>query len=341
MTKLWLKTILSLVLIVVSLFTVFRDAAGNLFASVGKWAEVLYEKQKNDVHPSELVGKWYYISGKKYLKPEFMELFENGTGWCNDNRDLSWKVENKYLKLYHLIYRYYKLSDSKLIMDSRYELRGSKLIIYYSINNDSNITTYVKEEDYEKAAMENIKNGSFTDVRDDKTYKTVEIGEQVWMAENLNYEAKGSICYENRPYNCDKYGRLYNWSTAKKSCPKGWHLPSNKDWDKLVTYVDDRTDMPSPYDSHTAGQYLKGGRWKGPSVWSSRHNIYGFSGLPGGWGEVKGKFYGIGCNGVWWSSSEDNIYGTYTRDMNCYRSDNITWGNTRKSSFHSVRCVQD
>ena len=153
--------------------------------------------------------------------------------------------------------------------------------------------------------------GTFTDPRDSKVYKTVEIGEQTWLAENLNYEAEGSVCYENNPANCAKYGRLYNWETAKTVCPKGWHLPSNAEWDKLFCFVDG--------DKGT--------------------NKYGFSSLPGGNGYSDGSFRNVG-NGYWWSTTEFGASYDYLRYIYYYYSNGYRDGGL-ESNLYSVRCLQD
>ena len=86
------------------------------------------------------------------------------------------------------------------------------------------------------------------DSRDGQTYKTVKIGKQVWMAENMNYDIKHSYCYDNNPENCEKYGRLYTWAAANYVCPEGWHLPTKEEFEILMSNVG---------EIETAGKMLK------------------------------------------------------------------------------------
>jgi len=208
---------------------------------------------------------------------------------------------------------------------------------------------------------------------------TVTIGEQVWMKENLNCYVSGSKCYgETDGYghiydpknvnttisnaeiqaNCTKYGRLYDWETAKKVCPSGWHLPSNKDWDKLVRYIDGDTGTYtseySAYESPTAGRYLKS-----KSGWNNSGNgedKYGFSALPSGGGKDRSwevayqysavDFRDVGYQGWWWSSSAYYYdYSTgrsdgYYWNMD-YRNDSVSYYRASSSVLYSVRCVQN
>jgi uncharacterized protein (TIGR02145 family) len=177
----------------------------------------------------------------------------------------------------------------------------------------------------------------FIDSRDGQKYRFAEIGEQTWMAENLNFAVEGSKCYENKPENCEKYGRLYNWETALKACPSGWHIPSNDEWDKLFRYVDGTSDTSSLYDSPVAGKHLKAA-----SGWNSEGSgtdDYGFSALPGGNYLVNG-FGRAGEYGNWWSADEYDSSFAYYRYIH-YSNERARWDYNGKSYLFSVRCIQD
>lgn len=173
---------------------------------------------------------------------------------------------------------------------------------------------------------------SFTDERDDHVYKCINIGNQVWMAENLAYKASnGCWAYKNDLNNVATYGYLYDWETAKKACPKGWHLPSDEEWTKLTDYL--------------GGENEAGGKLKSISGWKSPNtgatNESGFSALPGGErSHVNGIFSDIGYAGFWWSATESSSSHAWGRIM-AFRDATIGRSSFFDDIGYSVRCVRD
>ena len=159
--------------------------------------------------------------------------------------------------------------------------------------------------------------GTFTDPRDGKTYKTVTIGNQTWMAENLDYKEESSQCYDQ------KYGRLYYWEKAKEVCPPGWHLPSSAEWMTLANFAGNLGKLKS-----TSG-------W-GRGYIDSGTDDYGFAALPGGC-VFFGEPHCIGDVGYWWTSDDPNNdnKGLFINIANV----GYNWWD--KADKCSVRCVKD
>ena len=175
--------------------------------------------------------------------------------------------------------------------------------------------------------------GLLSDDRDEHEYKTVVIGTQTWMAENLNYyvpfcgmpvngigencagfteHTESSVCVlpnhqyavqENNEY-CDKYGRAYTWAAAMEACPDGWHLPSDDDWKILINYVNgDKTGIYIAANNIGAGPKLKAKEgWDNNPKYPNGTDNYGFSALPGGYVGVNGRTQSLGVTIRFWSS---------------------------------------
>jgi uncharacterized protein (TIGR02145 family) len=195
--------------------------------------------------------------------------------------------------------------------------------------------------------------GTFKDPRDGKTYKTIKIGTQTWMAENLNVgkfrngdaipEAKtdeewtvkkAAWCYyENDPKNGEKYGRLYNWyalTDPRGLAPEGWHVPSAEEWKKLSSFL--------------GGIAAAGTKMKSKSGWNENGNgtnESGFSGLPGSLRYETGQFNDIGRMGYWWSTTPNEMR-TLTYSLNLSNS-YMGWGLGQPNDTYgfAVRCVKD
>lgn len=172
---------------------------------------------------------------------------------------------------------------------------------------------------------------TMTDPRDNKTYKTVKLGNSVWMAENLNYETKDSWCYQDNFKNCDTYGRLYSREAAISACPRGWRLANDNDWETLINTYGSKTDI---------GGFLKATgttMWKAPNT--NAIDKGGFTALPAGYKKTDGTYTGEGTQASFWSVFNDNK-GVWGRHLT-HDSDKLNSFNSPEINAMSVRCVKD
>ena len=223
---------------------------------------------------------------------------------------------------------------------------GSSSSVCEDCDDGSSSSAKSKSSDSETS----VSTGSMTDSRDGQTYKTMTIGTQTWMAENLNYKTDSSFCYNNVESNCAKYGRLYTWAAAvgklesecgygktcslpsgniRGVCPSGWHLPSNAEWNTLFTAVGGQS---------TAGRVLKS-----TSGWYDNGNgtdSFGFSALPAGY-RYDDMYYNLeGGLALFWSSSENISFSAYYMGLD-FNHDGAGLNHDRKNSRFSVRCLKD
>ena len=174
--------------------------------------------------------------------------------------------------------------------------------------------------------------GTFTDARDGKVYKTVKIGEQTWMGENLAFKTEsGSSVYNDITDYAKTHGYLYTWEAAIKVCPDGWHLPSMQDWWSLSDFL--------------GGDALAGGKLKqaGTTYWKSPNegaiNSSGFTALPSGRSNDKSMEY-IGYKTFFWTSVDDDDATSWCGELTFSNEDLALYPVEKKNGF-SVRCIKN
>ena len=248
-----------------------------------------------------------------------------------------------------------KLSSSTVVKSSSSSVRFSSS----SVAKSSSSSVKSSSSQGSSASSSPIEYGTLMDSRDGHRYKTVKIGNQWWMAQNLNYETKyGSSCYNDDVSNCTKYGRLYTWATAigkseeqcgcgnscdlgsdivQGVCPAGWHLPSRTEWETLIDAVG---------DLFTAGAKLKARTGWTAYGGITNEDAYGFSALPAGEAtanKMNGLFWRFDLAGdiasFWCATQYDEDYAILMF-MN-YDSDFADQGRYGKEHGLSVRCLQD
>lgn len=204
-----------------------------------------------------------------------------------------------------------------------------------------------------------IAHGYLRDDRDGRVYRTVAIGSQVWMAENLAYRSPGADsgwAYDASADSALKYGRLYTWVQAmgldsfyygrmawlteprQGICPVGWHVPSDTEWTTLRETV----EADARVASDSGGTALKSlGGWADGWYPGSGTDLFGFRALPGGQYVQDYGFGYAGEFGIWWTAKEKEAL--YSKDCGLdYRMAGLHCsGMEEKTTGYSVRCLAD
>ena len=174
--------------------------------------------------------------------------------------------------------------------------------------------------------------GSFRDSRDGKVYKTVKIGDQIWMAENLTYHKnlRGRAWLDENIPGYGKTAVFYTWNAAMEACPDGWRLPSVSDWKKLFRYVSGDSDN---YGNKSI-RILKCEYGWGAEEENGTDD-YGFCAFPVGVVWNDNTYVGVGGLIDFWTSKS----GTTVRFPRV--SDNGGFDNSYSTNGLSVRCIRD
>jgi len=283
-------------------FTRFTNKEGKAFTNVRS----IIEDKKGDIWLAGNDGLWSYdrssFTNHSRIFTGYIYEDQKGNIWTSSESDSrgTWVISR-----YDVTYMHHE----KMLATTIKQEEG----MFFGIHEDrtggiwfgslNGICRY-DGQDFNHFLDNGTQSDSLTDPRDGETYPILKIGDQVWMVENLRFNAPGSKI--NPDYPSEKYGRLYDGKTAQTVCPDGWHLPSDSEWNQLEMAL----GMSEDNADKTFWRGEHGESMKSVTGWSEEGNGTNsseFNGLPAGyyslneWGNEKG-FGGLGQSAGYWAS---------------------------------------
>jgi len=273
---------------------------GRLFAATGKGIYVsdnLGKKWQLNYNPYNVNKEYGYITSFASKDNCLFASSMDGV-FFSDNAGASWKIINGGLEDKYV---------SKLFIYNNFLYAGT-LKTLYKLDISELLKTSEQSEIRDPINEGNVQ--TFTDSRDNQVYKCIEAGNKLWMAENFRYKCKGSYCYNNNSDNCDIFGRLYEFKSAKKNAPEGWRLPTQEELKDLVTNYEGKQE---------------------------------FNALLGGDMTSDGKFERLNQFGFYWTSTKwETIIGENHSYYVIFNNNNtdVSFNHAKQSSALSVRYVK-
>ena len=289
--------------------------------------ELGYCSTANEGVVDKMNGVYYICKSKNWTKATVLEYDTYGKTCLMDGSIIDGEVvaSNKYVcdaSAFRIANRLEKNLDKGCVSYTE----GDEIRKTLSATHDS--VYHCKNLEW-KGTIEFKEYGFMVDSRDNRTYKTVIIGNQTWMAENLNYYHKyASYCYDNDANNCSIYGRLYSAhiSNFDSICPNGWHIPDTTEWRVLFDAVGGQS---------IAAKVLKSLNWNS----GNGTDIYGFAALPAGYTSNFGHDIYEGEAAFFWSSPDNT---SYRRGISMYNNrDDAVWASGSAIEHRSVRCIKN
>jgi len=332
---------------------------GLIIRSDGNFTLFIVDSSSTDHRYVRELGSWETQDDNILVSLNRCEWSTDGEEW-NDTDDECEGMTSQYLLQDSLLTLYTDeetlyfvkghrgiLPDS-LISEGKSSTSGTLYSSSMKITSSSTITSSSSATDARKCVYTATDS---TLACPEQSYRTTVIGDQTWMAENLNYAVDNSWCYESNPGNCTKYGRLYQWTSAmgidpiydnttwggsdenhQGICPDGWHLPNNGEWQVLYNYVEANNG-----DEGVGTSLKSASGWETYSGIATGTDGFGFSALPAGYRHGLYNFFlYAGEDARFWAAVDGNCW------ILTYTNEEITqFGEDKAYIGSSVRCLKN